>query len=1054
MGSGSPPQGPKPMSAIPSHLLNGSSPLHPSNTTGVRDARERESLNSSIRSSFAPRIPAEFNLPEIETRRVSDAAETYNGAARDSGIARPTLSDPPRDPRDEGGALTPPASASRPSSPYTSNPPIDFDGLSWPCPGTRERLESTPEQTEERIQKLAGAVRTIFECIGEDPEREGLRGTPERYAKAMLYFTKGYEENVRDLVNGAVFHEDHDELVIVKDIEVFSLCEHHMVPFTGKMHIGYIPDRRVLGLSKLARLAEMFSRRLQVQERLTKQVALAISEVLKPRGVGVVMESSHLCMVMRGVQKTSSTTTTSSDRKQSKAPTRPERTPDELEAGEALILLSRGYGERAAGTGQPSNTNMQTQNDQGTYQAQNSAGVPANANPRPRQNTTLAQAGGRMQIPQNVPQQPANAAVPAMQAGPYWNANPAAAQRVALTGQEALQAYLIRQQILAGVAPQDLILMRGPPQHGRQAVPPLVQITNQGVYAPVIPPATFNGVFHPFPMLPVQQNIPNVPAPTAAPGVPYPAVAPGIPAQAAQAARAPQCHCPPNGHMMPQEAGQFHVQQPLNRNHPNAATMAGLNANMPPPNRAVLPAAMQRNGQQPQDTYLPPARTIVERNVNMPANNMPVKKNKTLDKTAGSRRQSGKTPQIKTESPAPEEVLANQVDHTDIRRTVPEENGHRRLLPQPHIALQPPNDGHRPASNGPDTTQPSATPITAAQTSNNAAQRPRNRSKSSRRNTYNMLKTLICHPCMVFLVFDHLEIEDVINLHLTCKRVHEFVRSVLAIIVMRKAAQKAPESLWTFPFLCYNRLCDRNSVPPGVKLNDVTYLIPSVRWLKMLLYREAVVKDIMDRMADMGWKLPDRCATVVKKLWFLMDIRDNSRRTWTIRKKTLWTDNDLFLAAYFMVQLDMLFTDSGARKKQGSMRRLLMAQPSLTLLWDVLRDRALTTHYETLKAYVRWQYTPPAHEAGLFVFGVPPNEVGSLQWEGYGRMARNVKFQRPDELVLREIKDRNLDMRRMYVDIILSDKPEPKEEASPYRWHEEIMKEFANLPWMQIVNVK
>lgn len=102
-------------------------------------------------------------------------------------------------------------------------------------PGTRQRLESTPEETDERVQKLAGAVRTILECIGEDPEREGLRETPERYAKAMLYFTKGYEENVRDLVNGAVFHEDHDELVIVKDIDVFSLCEHHMVPFTGKV---------------------------------------------------------------------------------------------------------------------------------------------------------------------------------------------------------------------------------------------------------------------------------------------------------------------------------------------------------------------------------------------------------------------------------------------------------------------------------------------------------------------------------------------------------------------------------------------------------------------------------------------------------------------------------------------------------------------------------------------------------------------------------------------------------------------------------------------------
>ncbi|KAL2010615.1 hypothetical protein VTN00DRAFT_6422 [Thermoascus crustaceus] len=310
MASGSsPPLGPKPKSALPSHLLNGSSPL--SNCTSARDARERESLNSSIRSSFTPRTPAEFNSSSAGTMSQSNGATSASGVTREPITTRPTLNDPPRDPRDEAAPLTPPSTVSRPASPYTLNPPIDFDGLSWPCPGTRARLESTPEQTQERIKKLAGAVRTIFECIGEDPEREGLRETPERYAKAMLFFTKGYEENVRDLVNGAVFHEDHDELVIVKDIEVFSLCEHHMVPFTGKMHIGYIPDRRVLGLSKLARLAEMFSRRLQVQERLTKQVALAISEVLKPRGVGVVMESSHLCMVMRGVQKTSSTTTTS-----------------------------------------------------------------------------------------------------------------------------------------------------------------------------------------------------------------------------------------------------------------------------------------------------------------------------------------------------------------------------------------------------------------------------------------------------------------------------------------------------------------------------------------------------------------------------------------------------------------------------------------------------------------------------------------------------------------------------------------------------------------------
>ncbi|KAJ9143883.1 GTP cyclohydrolase-1 [Pleurostoma richardsiae] len=191
------------------------------------------------------------------------------------------------------------------------SPVIDFDGLSRPSRGTRERLEESPEQAAERLQKMCGAVRTLLECVGEDPDREGLLATPERYAKAMLFFTKGYQQNVRDIVNGAIFEEGHNEMVIVKDIEIFSMCEHHMVPFTGKMHIAYIPNQSVIGISKLPRIAEMFARRLQIQERLTKEVANAIMEVLKPQGVAVVMESSHLCMVMRGVEKTGSSTITS-----------------------------------------------------------------------------------------------------------------------------------------------------------------------------------------------------------------------------------------------------------------------------------------------------------------------------------------------------------------------------------------------------------------------------------------------------------------------------------------------------------------------------------------------------------------------------------------------------------------------------------------------------------------------------------------------------------------------------------------------------------------------
>ncbi|KAK1750511.1 hypothetical protein QBC47DRAFT_309614 [Echria macrotheca] len=197
------------------------------------------------------------------------------------------------------------------SSTRSPSPVIDFDGLSRPSRGTRERLEETEKQKEERLERMKGAVRTLLECVGEDPDREGLLATPERYAKAMLFFTKGYQENVRDIVNGAIFQEGHNEMVIVKDIEIFSMCEHHLVPFTGKMHIGYIPANAVIGISKLPRIAELFARRLQIQERLTKEVANAIMEVLKPQGVAVVMESSHLCMVMRGVEKTTTSTITS-----------------------------------------------------------------------------------------------------------------------------------------------------------------------------------------------------------------------------------------------------------------------------------------------------------------------------------------------------------------------------------------------------------------------------------------------------------------------------------------------------------------------------------------------------------------------------------------------------------------------------------------------------------------------------------------------------------------------------------------------------------------------
>jgi len=153
--------------------------------------------------------------------------------------------------------------------------------------------------------------RELIVRLGEDPERDGLKRTPERMEKSMQFLTRGYHQDPAAILQGALFDVDYDEMVMVKDVEMFSLCEHHLLPFYGKVHVGYIPDGKVIGLSKIPRLVDVFARRLQVQERLTRDIATAIQESIAPQGVGVVIEARHLCMMMRGVEKQHSTTVTS-----------------------------------------------------------------------------------------------------------------------------------------------------------------------------------------------------------------------------------------------------------------------------------------------------------------------------------------------------------------------------------------------------------------------------------------------------------------------------------------------------------------------------------------------------------------------------------------------------------------------------------------------------------------------------------------------------------------------------------------------------------------------
>ncbi len=198
-----------------------------------------------------------------------------------------------------------------------SVPPYDSDRSAAiapdidPCVGDGEPGGEPAPEVAAALSDLQGHVHGLLKGVGEDPDREGLQRTPLRVARSLRFLTDGYRMNAEEVLTGALFESDTDEMVVVKDIEIYSLCEHHMLPFFGRAHVAYLPKDHIVGLSKLARVVDVFARRLQVQERLTTQIATAMHDALNPRGVGVLIEAQHLCMMMRGVNKQNSSTVTS-----------------------------------------------------------------------------------------------------------------------------------------------------------------------------------------------------------------------------------------------------------------------------------------------------------------------------------------------------------------------------------------------------------------------------------------------------------------------------------------------------------------------------------------------------------------------------------------------------------------------------------------------------------------------------------------------------------------------------------------------------------------------
>lgn len=585
----------------------------------------------------------------------------------------------------------------------------------------------------------------------------------------------------------------------------------------------------------------------------------------------------------------------------------------------------------------------------------------------------------------NLPAQaPAAQAYPTPQGQPVQANNDTA--MLNMTPRQRLQAYLIRQQLIAGIPPDKMILMKDQHQQtGRNArPPPIIQFTNDSVVAPHIQPAQFNGVLRP---LPNDRNI-------------TPAVgSPQVGNQEAQH-RSNSQRPPPDARSARTEAvrpAAVHeddrVSEAQRASQQNV--VSGNSRSMQAQNRQIThgrsSSEQGRHLNMPETSNMAAARppsTLSQTRPSRPRDAQRVRPEESLRPRVGNNTTSA-LPQRSApiQHPVPSRRLAQPRSLVSPRNLTPPQ---QHVLPRRTVPLQRPGPPPRP---GPFQR--------VAEAPNPIADR------------FNLLSALLMYYPHVFrLIASYFSSRDIMNLYTVSKDFMRYAVVYSREFVMAQAVEIAPESSLIFPFRCYRRLCVPNLLKP-----EWSGLAPKVNWLMMLEFREKTAKDIMRLMEQRGKPLPPRCETVIKKLWFMMDLSDNERRLWTIRRTSLWPDVDIFFAYFLFVSLDLVFQTRF--KRLSRLRWLIMAQRNFILLRDVLIGTALETPFERFRETIRWRYNPHPQEANLQLFGIPPQDVGMLQFEGYARRPGAGILQRPDALVLREGVRRNLDMQRYYVDLFL-----------------------------------